>query len=102
MKKTGGYLYIIVNESFPGWVKVGTTDNLKHRLHTYQTGDPHRKYIVVYSVHHPKYREAETKIKETMKAFALEIKGEWYRVDLGIAKSRLDEQLEEYLTENCA
>lgn len=95
--KNGGYLYIITNTAFEGWVKVGTTHDLTTRLHTYQTGDPLRRYVVVYSVHHPKYREAEKKIKDTMKAFALEIKGEWYRVDLGIAKSRLDEQLEEFM-----
>lgn len=95
-----GYLYIIINEAFPGWVKVGTTDNLIKRLHTYQTGDPFRKYKIVYSIKHPKYKEAEHKIKETMKHFALERKNEWYLVDLGIAKSRLDEQLEEYLTKN--
>lgn len=92
-----GYLYVITNEAFDGWVKVGTTDNLTKRLHTYQTGDPLRRYRVVYSVHHPKYREAEKKIKEVMKHFALAIKGEWYQIDLNFAKSRLDEQLEDYL-----
>lgn len=92
-----GYLYVITNEAFDGWVKVGTTDNLTKRLHTYQTGDPFRRYRVVYSVHHPKYREAEKKIKEVMKHFALQIKGEWYQIDLNFAKSRLDEQLEDYL-----
>ena len=70
--------------------------NLTERLHVYQTGDPFRKYRIVYSIQHPKYKEAEKKIKETMKYFASEMKNEWYRVDLGIAKSRLDEQLEEY------
>lgn len=95
--KDGGYLYIITNTAFDGWVKVGTTDNLSKRLHVYQTCDPFRRYKVVYSIHHPKYREAEQRIKDTMKAFALDIKGEWYQVDLGIAKSRLDEQLEEYM-----
>ena len=94
-----GYLYIITNEAFDGWVKVGTTENLTQRLHTYQTGDPFRKYQIVYSIQHPKYKEAEKKIKETMKYFALEMKNEWYRVDLGIAKSRLDEQLEEYMAQ---
>lgn len=93
-----GYLYIITNEAFVGWVKVGTTENLTQRLHVYQTCDPFRKYKVIYSIQHPKYKEAEKKIKETMKYFALETKNEWYRVDLNIAKSRLDEQLEEYLT----
>ena len=94
-----GYLYIITNEAFSGWVKVGTTFDLNQRLHVYQTADPFRRYVVVYSLHHPEFREAEKKIKETMKAFALEIKGEWYRVDLGIAKSRLDEQLSDYQIE---
>jgi hypothetical protein len=91
-----GYLYIIINEAFPGWVKVGTTMDLTSRLHTYQTGDPFRRYKVVFSLQHPEYREAEKRIKETMKHFALSIKGEWYEVDLGIAKSRLEEQLDEY------
>ena len=86
-----GYLYIITNDAFDGWVKVGTTENLTKRLHTYQTGDPFRRYNVVYSVHHPMYKEAEKKIKDVMKHFATDIKGEWYQVDLEFAKSRLDE-----------
>lgn len=91
-----GYLYIITNDAFEGWVKVGTTDNLTQRLHVYQTGDPFRRYKVIYSVAHPEFRQAEKKIREVMKHFALDIKGEWYRIDLNFAKSRLDEQLEEY------
>lgn len=91
-----GFLYIITNEAFPGWVKVGTSTNLTERLHTYQTGDPFRRYRIVYSLQHPEFRHAEKKIKETMKHFALTIKGEWYEVDLGIAKSRLEEQLDEF------
>jgi predicted GIY-YIG superfamily endonuclease len=91
-----GYLYIITNDAFPGWVKIGTTTDFNKRIHTYQTGDPLRRYKVIYVIQHPKFREAEKKIKDTMKHFALEIKNEWYKVDLKIAKSRLDEQLEEY------
>lgn len=96
MNQKSGYLYIITNPAYPGWVKVGTTGNLKQRLHTYQTGDPFRKYHLEYSLHHPMFREAEVKIKEVMQHFALEIKGEWYRIDLSFAKSRLEEQLDEY------
>ncbi len=94
--KTGGYLYIITNEWFEGWVKVGTTDNLTERLHVYQTGDPHRKYTVVYSLHHPKYREAAKEIKELMKPFAKRILNEWYEIDLQMAIPRLEESLEKY------
>jgi tRNA 2-selenouridine synthase SelU len=91
-----GYLYIVTNTAFPGWVKVGTTYNLKERLHVYQTCDPYRRYKLVYSLHHPDFRVAEQKLKTSMKHFALEIKNEWYRIDLEMAKSRLVEQLEEY------
>lgn len=91
-----GYLYIITNDAFPGWVKVGTTHNLKERLHVYQTCDPFRRYKLVYSLHHPEFRQAEKKISETMKHFARETKNEWYSIDLNMTKSRLEEQLEEY------
>jgi hypothetical protein len=91
-----GYLYIITNPSWKNWVKVGTTWNLKDRLHIYQTGDPFRQYKLEYSLHHPCFREAEKKIKEVMKHFALDIKGEWYQIDLEFAKSRLHEQLDDY------
>lgn len=96
MDENGGYLYIITNESFPEWVKVGTTTNLTTRLHTYQTGDPFRRYKVVYHLQHPLYKEAEKKIKESMRHFAYEIRGEWYKIDLHIAKTRLEEQLDDY------
>ena len=91
-----GYLYIITNPVFPGWVKVGTTWNLENRLHVYQTGDPFRGYQLEYSLHHPEFRTAEKKIKEVMQHFAIEIKNEWYKIDLEFAKSRLDEQLDSY------
>lgn len=91
-----GYLYIITNESWPNWVKIGTTLDLKKRLHTYQTGSPFRDYKIIYSIHHPDYLEAEKKIKAIMKPFASKIKNEWYCVDLNMAKSKLDEILEHY------
>lgn len=90
-----GYLYIVTNPSHKGWVKVGVTEDIKARLHVYQTGDPKRQYKVEYYIFHPDCYTAERNIKETMQHFALSIKNEWYEVDLNVAKSRLDEQLEE-------
>jgi predicted GIY-YIG superfamily endonuclease len=95
-----GYLYIISNINFPGWIKVGVTKDLKSRLQTYQTASPFRNYILEYSIHHPAYLHAEKRIKETLKPFAKSIKNEWYEVDLAMAKPRLDEQLEEYIEKN--
>ena len=70
--------------------------NLNNRLHTYQTSSPFRDYKILYSLYHPEYLQAEKRIKETMNYFAKSIRNEWYEVDLHIAKSRLEEQLDEY------
>lgn len=95
-----GFLYIITNEAFPNWVKIGTTWNLNDRLHTYQTGDPYRRYKIVYSLHHPEFRTAEKKIKLLMKPFAKRIINEWYEVDLHMAIPRLEEAVSGYDTKS--
>jgi len=92
----GGYLYIISNPKINGWYKIGITDNIKSRLSTYQTGDPHREYKVEYYIFHPKYKDAEKKIKMDILPFALDVKKEWIKIDLNMAKSRLDEVLMSY------
>lgn len=80
-----------MNENYPGWVKIGTTGNLKKRLQVYQTSSPFRNYRVLYSIEHPEYRLAERRIRETIEPFAKSIRNEWYEIDEEMAKSRLDE-----------
>ena len=89
-----GYVYIISNPSHIGWLKIGVTEDIKSRLHVYQTSDPKRAYKVEYYIEHPDCYRAEREIKESMKYFALAQKNEWYEVDLAVAKVRLDETLE--------
>ncbi len=88
-----GFIYIITNEQYPDWVKIGITKNLKRRLQTYQTYSPFRNFKILYSIQYHDCRLGERKIKEMMKYFALDIKNEWYQVDFEIAKVRLDELL---------
>ena len=91
-----GYLYIISNTNFPGWLKLGVTTDLKKRLQTYQTASPFRNYILEYSVFHPKYLVAEKELKEALYPFSKQIKNEWYEVDLSLMRPRLDEALQNY------
>ena len=88
-----GYIYIISNPAHKGWLKIGVTNDIKARLHTYQTSDPNRAYKVEYYILHPDCYGAEKKIKEMMKYFAKTQKNEWFSCDLEIAKVRLDETL---------
>lgn len=90
-----GFIYIISNSNFPNFYKIGVTDNISNRLRTYQTSSPHRNFKIEHYIQHPDCYLAERKIRDNMKYFAKSIKNEWFEVDLGIAKSRLDEQLEE-------
>jgi len=80
---------------------VETTKNINTRVRSYQTGSPFRDYSVVYSIKHPLYLQAEKKIKEQMHYFASEIRNEWFKVDLQIAKDRLIEQLDNYFYGEC-
>lgn len=96
-----GYLYLITNSAWPGWIKVGTTRNIKSRMYGYQTGSPFRDYNIIFSIKHPAYLQAEKKIKEQMKHFASDIRNEWFKVDHNIAKDRLLEQLDNYFYEEC-
>lgn len=93
-----GYLYIITNKAFPGFVKVGVTENLNARLRTYQTSDPKRSYKMEFYIFHPDCYSAEKRIKETMKPFAKSIKNEWFEIATHMAVSRLEEEVEDFLT----
>jgi len=92
-----GFLYIITNPSFPGWVKIGTTTNFRTRLQTYQTSSPFRDYKVEFLLEHPDYLSAEKRIHETMKMFCLDRKKEWFRVDFSVARARIEEDMNEFL-----
>jgi hypothetical protein len=89
-----GYIYIITNKSFPGWIKIGVTEDIKSRLRTYQTSSPLRNYKIEYYIEHPDCYSAEKDIHKQMNYFATDIKNEWFRVDLTIAKHRLNETLD--------
>jgi predicted GIY-YIG superfamily endonuclease len=89
-----GFVYIISNKAFPDFYKIGVTNDIKSRLRTYQTSAPYRDFKIEYYIKHPDCYKAEQDIKEMMQHFALEIKNEWFRVNLNIAKTRLDETLQ--------
>jgi len=91
-----GYVYIVSNNNFPGFYKVGATENISIRLKNYQTSSPYRNYKIEYYIEHADIYMAEKRIKETIGPFALSIKHEWYEISLPMLISRLNEQIENY------
>lgn len=92
-----GYLYVLSNENYEGWLKLGITKNMTKRLRTYQTGDPFRGYKVEFVLEHPDYINAEKRLVDILKMFALDRKKEWYKISLHMLISTMEGELEDYL-----
>lgn len=56
---TEGFVYIITNPVYDGWVKVGSALNMEERLASYQTCDPNRGYKIEFIWHFDNRKEAE-------------------------------------------
>jgi hypothetical protein len=77
-----GFVYLLDNPAFPGWVKVGMTIDYESRLKVYNiTNDPHQlfKFIKIRWVENRRNCESET-----LKLFeenADSFRGEWFKID---------------------
>jgi len=76
-----GFVYVIRNDAFADWSKVGLTtqDSPEDRLKNYQTGDPYRSYQLHFSAHVDDCRAVEAVVHETAKDQGLEVRNEWLR-----------------------
>ena len=84
-KVKSGEVYIIVNNAWPGWVKIGMAVYAEDRLTKYQTGSPLRDYVLAYSVYTEDRRKTEREAHKAAEAIA-ERNGEWFKMSIGQAK----------------
>lgn len=80
-----GEVYIIVNNAWPGWVKIGMAVYAEDRLNKYQTGSPLRDYKLVYAVYVKDRRKTEREAHKAAEAVA-ERSGEWFKMSVRQAK----------------
>ena len=81
-----GFVYLIENEAFPGWMKGGMTTDLKSRLDAYNQYDPLKRYRVVASKEVVSRRKAETWILHEMRMKSDLVNGEWFRIKKDVAQ----------------
>ena len=91
-----GQVYIIVNESFPEWVKVGMAIDAEDRLSNYQTSSPHRDYALYYSWSVSDRRAAEQAAHEILTECSDARKNEWFKCDPAFAKLMIRGTMEEF------
>ena len=73
-----GQVYIIVNPSFPEWVKIGMAIDASDRLNGYQTSSPFRDYVLNYSWDVNDRRAAESEAHSKLQKL-YERRSEWFK-----------------------
>ncbi len=81
-----GYVYMVTNPAFPGWIKVGTAVNTRDRLSGFQTSDPHREYKMVFTVKVANRFPAEAAAHRRLARLSHGRKGEWFKTSRVLAK----------------
>jgi len=89
-KTPEGYVYIIANPSFDGWLKVGMAIDAEDRCNGYQTSSPHRDYKLLYARKFNDRRTAETKTIHKLKKVVKEHNGEWFKTDRNTAQEIIE------------
>jgi len=90
-----GEVYIIVNEAWPEWVKVGKAVISEDRLKGYQTSSPFRDYRIVATLSTDNRHAKEREMHKVFAHFAQERKGEWFKIDNVTAIKLFNYQVQE-------
>ncbi|AFQ22213.1 hypothetical protein My1_054 [Pectobacterium phage My1] len=87
---TIGYVYLITNPAYPGWVKIGASVDAETRLSQYQTYSPFRNYTLEYYVICLDYIALEDRV---LRQFPNR-NNEWVYANLEEVKQILEEQID--------
>lgn len=89
-----GSIYIMLNPSFPGWVKVGMAVDAEDRIKHFQTSSPYRDYKLVKSYKVTDRRAAETEAHKALTVEGRGRRGEWFYMGAVVAVEELDKLFE--------
>jgi predicted GIY-YIG superfamily endonuclease len=76
-----GYIYLVENEMFSGWVKCGMTTNITSRLNTYNSNDPLKRFRVLIDKEVIDRRKSELDLMRELQIKSTLHNGEWFRID---------------------
>ena len=76
-----GFVYVISNPAWKGWVKIGMAIDAEDRLKSYQTSSPYRDYQLLHSVYVTDRRAIEKKAHRKVSKICEEKQNEWFKVD---------------------
>ena len=85
-----GFVYVLTNPAWKGWLKVGMAVDAEDRCNSYQTGSPHRDYTVQYKRFFKNRRLAEQTAHDLLSEIAPDVNGEWFNVTEHHAQKIID------------
>lgn len=94
-KSTEGYVYLITNPAWKGWVKVGMAIDANDRCNQYQTSSPMRDYKLVYSKYFQYRRVAEAQAHKLCAKKTTENNNEWFKINIKDAINLIESITEE-------
>lgn len=86
-----GYVYLIENPAWVGWLKVGMAVDAEDRCNSYQTGSPYRDYNLLFKKFFKNKNAAESKAKAILEKKATEFNSEWFKIKLDKAINVIEE-----------
>jgi len=90
-----GFVYVITNPIYPGYVKIGKAFDVENRLNGYQTYDPFRRYSLEGSKYFDVRAKAEDDLKVLLSGYKGDAQGEWFRVSVETAVEKLQSMKKE-------
>jgi hypothetical protein len=90
-----GEVYVIVNDAWKDWVKVGKAVSSDDRLNGYQTSSPFRDYKVVATMPVEDRHSKEKEMHKIFEHFAEERRGEWFKISRVTAIKLFNYQIKE-------
>ena len=90
-----GDVYIITNSAWPEWVKVGKASIAEDRLNGYQTSSPFRDYKIIAKLAAEDRHVKEREMHKIFEHFAVDRKGEWFKIDKVTAIKLFNYQVQE-------
>ena len=85
-----GYVYLITNPAWEGWVKCGMAVDAEDRCSSYNTGTPYRDYEVLHKVFCQDRFAAEKAAHAYLEDYAIDRRGEWFQIHIDDAIDALE------------
>jgi len=80
-----GFVYIIINPSYPEWIKAGMSFDYEKRLNIYNQYDPESKYSIISLRWTADRRLAESNLLKLLASHSKDRKGEWFKIDKDVS-----------------